>query len=191
MVKFAFSCLLFCANIPTGLAIVRLFVYFFCCYHWILNIKFTLGIENNFECRYILHLRNSVLFTVVIYCTLSLSSILFTDLELNMLVLLYTIFAFILIISTMLLTNHMISHQRNYIYLKKLYKINYLINMNLYKKIYNNASNSSLIEEWFSVKEWLKRQANSSHDWSRFLSAIGMLLIAIIPILLQYILDKI
>ena len=85
----------------------------------------------------------------------------------------------------------MISHQRNYIYLQTLDKINSLINMNLYKKIYNNASNSSLIEEWFSVKEWLKRQANSSHDWSRFLSAIGMLLIAIIPILLQYILDKI
>jgi len=138
-IKAAFIVYLFFANIPTGLAITRLLLYFGQTVKWIHTIKFDVGIHNYFAVKFVKKVRNSVLFTAVTYCTLSLSSILFTDIEINIIVILYTCFAALLVISSLVFTDLLLTERMKHHMDVNLRKINDIISNNINTLIENDG----------------------------------------------------
>lgn len=189
-VKISFDVYLFAANIPTGLAIVRLIQYFRFSIMWIQKIDFGLGIEEGFEVRYVKKIRNKVIYTAVIYCTVSLSSILFTNLELNLVVALYTIFAIILILTALLVTDIMIGRKKQECCSLSMEAMDEKIEQELRMIIFGESVDTDRLEAYTRVKEYLSIQFKKRFDLSSIMSGISFLMISIIPIVLQSILEK-
>ena len=185
-----FSLYLFTANIPTGLAIIRIFKYFKKNVEWISNLNF--GVEFGKNEVFIKKICIKVLFTAVIYSAVSLSSVLFTAIELNYIVLIYTIFAILLIAVTVLITNTMIYRkifEERYKYIEKIEIIE--------KKVIDSMNNASEVHESLSMLKDLEdvraiiSKKRREIDWSKIGSGLGLLIITVIPIVLQWILEKI
>ena len=191
ILKIAFAALLFSANIPTGLAIARIIKYFYYTIQWISRIRFDISGAEYFETRFIKRVRTNVLYTAVLYCTLSLSSILFTDIELNWIVFLYTVFAVSLIFAVLLITDTLIRYKRQRVFHAAYEKTNSLIAGELNQLIYHDAPKDlNNLEFYLNLKDILIKQNEKKFDFHKFLSNIGLVFITVIPIILQWILNS-
>lgn len=193
-IKLALLFFFFVANIPTGYAILRILKYYQYNINWIKKLEDLEDYSNRSAEIFIKKVCTKVLFTAATYCTLSLSSILFTDIELNFIVVCYTVFAATLVLATILITN--ISLQRkHYIFKRQLIeKIDAGITMTATQRIEDEKCNEDemkKIKELAEIKEYMLHQAKGNFDISKFVANIGVLLITVIPILLQWFLDKI
>lgn len=192
-IKAAFIFYLFFANIPTGLAIARLLLYFSQTVQWIHTIKFDVGINNSFAVKFVKKVRNSVLFTAVTYCTLSLSSILFTNIEINIIVILYTCFAAFLVISSLVITDLLLAGQTKHNIDMSLQKINDVISNNISTFIESDGNDETAykkIQRLIEVKNYMENQKNTQMDMGKILSNIGLVIITIIPVILQWLLES-
>lgn len=191
ILKISFIAFLFSANIPTGLAIARIIKYFYYTVQWISRISFDISGAEYFETRFIKRVRTNVLFTAVLYCTLSLSSVLFTEIELNWIVLLYTIFAISLIFTVLLITDTMIRYKRQRVFHAAYEKTNSLIAGELDRLIYHDAPKElQNLEFYLNLKDVLVKQNEKKFEFRKLWSNIGLVLISVIPIILQWLLDS-
>lgn len=146
-----------------------------------------------FSVKFVKSLRSSVLFTAVTYCSLSLSSILFTDIEINVIVIIYTCFATALILFILLSTDFMIEHRRRMSAEDILEQVNKKINESMFH-IINESGNDTEHYEKFQrmteIKVLLEHQMHNRFDVQKILYSIGLLLITVIPVILQWILDS-
>ncbi len=192
IVKVFFTVFLFCANIPTGLAIVRLVQYFIYSVQWIYNVQLDVGVNNCFATRFIKKMRSSVLFTVVTYCALSLSSILFTDIEINIIVILYTCFAAVLVLASLLITDLLLARRVKQNLHLALDQIDDDISKKINDIIEQSGTDGQCYESFkrlIDVKAYMQQQNRAKLDFEKILSNIGLLFITIIPVLLQWFLD--
>ena len=192
-IKIAFVFYLFFANIPTGLAIIRLLLYFTQTVQWIHTIKFDVGINNAFAVKFVKRVRNNVLFTAVTYCTLSLSSMLFTDIEINIIVILYTCFAAFLVISSLVITDLLLVERTKHNIDISLQKINDVISSNISAFIENGGNDKTAfvrIQRLTEVKSYMESQKITRLDIGKIISNIGLVIITIIPVILQWLLDS-
>lgn len=190
ILKIFFAIFLFTANVPTGLAIVRLIRYFYYTKQWIEKIQFDILGTEYFEVDYVKKVRNSVLFTAVFYCSLSLSSILFTHIELNWLVGAYTIFAIILVCVVLLITNAMLGLRKEKAFNEAHHNINRKIAKELERLMEcNSIDEFDKIEFYSKIKETMKKQREKKIEIDKILSGIGLVFITVIPIILQWLLE--
>lgn len=191
-IKIIFSLFLFTANIPTGYAILRILRYFYSNMLWIKQIDFGLGLTNRHSERYIKKVCSKVLFTAATYCTISLSSVLFTQIELNIIVILYTIFAATLVLASLSLTNILLLKKRQHNRFKIMddidAKISSLVTLTLADEKKNDESMDKM-RELIEIKNFIANQTQSKFNISKFLSNIGLLFITVIPIILQWLLE--
>lgn len=189
IVKSVFIMFLFTANIPTGLAIIRLLKYFYHSVKWIRKIDFGLGIGDNFQARFVRKIRGKVLFTAATYCTVSLISIFFTEIELNMIVALYSIFAVILILLSLTVTDLMIETRRKESYYEALDKINGNISVILQSVIAHPEEELDDLQKMIEIKDLLNKEREIKFDFSKLVSGAGLVLITVLPIMLQYLME--
>ena len=194
VIKVALLFFFFMANIPTGYAILRILKYF------LYNIAWIKRLENWEECsnrsteNFLKKVCTKVLFTAATYCTLSLSSILFTDIELNFIVVCYTVFAATLVLTTILSTNILLQRKHHIWKQKMIDKIDSGIALNAKRRIEDEKCNEDemkKIKELVEIKEYILRQGKGTFDISKFVANIGVLLITIMPVLLQWFLEKV
>lgn len=192
LIKCIFTIMLIIANYATGLGIIRLLLYFYFSHKWCEKIIFHVFIEEN-STIFMRKVRNIVLFTLVCYSSTSLSGIIFTSIQVNLIVILYTIFAIILIISVFIITEIEMNKIENKEY-TKIYKI-LSVNINQeywkiidsYKKDNNKKINIENLESLLKLKDILNNQQNNKYKIiNKIKSNVLLIIIAIIPILLQY-----
>lgn len=192
VIKIFFSVFLFTANIPTGYAILRILKYFYYNILWIKRLDFGFGLTNRFSERYIKKVCSKVLFTAATYCTVSLSSILFTEIELNILVMLYTIFAAILVIASLSLTSVLLRRKRQSNRFRIMdeidVRISSLVEMTLEDSKANDETMGKM-KELIEIKDYIANQTQSKVTVSKLLSSIGLLFITVIPVILQWLLE--
>lgn len=191
-VKCSFSLFIFAANIPTGYAIVRLLKYFYYNVLWINKIDFGIGFAEHVAERFIKKVCTKVLFTAVSYCTISLSSILFTQIELNIIVLFYTIFAASLVLAVLVINNVLLRNKKQAGRMIVIDKINNKMSELFNKTISGEGKNSEIVEEikeLIEIKNCFKSQIKNKFDISKVFSNLGVLFITVIPIVLQWLLD--
>lgn len=192
ILNLSFSLFLFMANIPTGYAILRILKYFYYNILWIKQLDFGLGLTNHFSERYIKKICYKVLFTATTYTAVSLSSIFFTQIELNVIVILYTIFAVILVLTSLSLTNVFLRREREGNRLKVLDEIDLTISSLLESVISDKNRNDEAMEKirnLIEVKDYIAKQTQKRFNVSSFISSIGLLFITIIPVILQWLLE--
>lgn len=192
ILKLSFSLFLFTANIPTGYAILRILKYFYFNILWIKQLDFGLGLTNHFSERYIKKVCSKVLFTATTYTAVSLSSIFFTQIELNAVVLLYTIFAAMLVLISLSLTNILLRRERLSNRSKLLDEIDIKISSLVESVISDQKQNDETMgkmRELIEVKDYINKQTHKGFNLSSFISGLGLLLITIIPVILQWLLE--
>lgn len=191
--KFIFSVYLFVANIPTGYAIIRILKYFYYNTKWIENIKIDFGVHGGFQERFIKRICMKVLFTAVVYCTLSLSSILFTQIQLNAIVVLYTLFAMMLVIISLSLTSILLKKRVRDSNIEIVEAINLKIATIIVNQVESEESNEAKLQkmkELQELKEYILREEKSRVNFGKLASYFGLLFITVIPIILQWLLDR-
>ena len=194
LIKWSFSVFIFVANVPTGYAIIRIFKYFYYNSKWINELDFQMGAINHSASDYIRKLCMEVLFSAATYCAVSLSSIMFTEIELNFIVICYTIFALILVGSALFLTNIIMQKRARISKLRTVDEIDNHIRINIAKRINDEKHNEDdmlKIRELIEIREVMLNQNKSKIDIEKIVSGMGLLFITIIPIIVQWILDKI
>lgn len=192
VLNLSFSFFLFMANIPTGYAILRILKYFYYNVLWIKQLNFGMGLTNHFSERYIKKVCYKVLFTATTYSAVSLSSIFFTQIELNIIVILYTIFAVILVMTSLSLTNVFLRREREGNRWKVLDEIDVMISSLVESVMSDKNRNHETMEklrDLVEVKDYITKQTQNRFSVSNFISSIGLLFITIIPVILQWLLE--
>lgn len=192
VLNLAFSFFLFTANIPTGYAILRILKYFYYNILWIKQLDFGMGLTKHFSESYIKKVCFKVLFTATTYSAVSLSSIFFTKIELNIIVLLYTIFAVTLVLTSLSLTNVLLRREKQANRWEVMDEIDTKISSLVESVISDPKKNDETMEkirELIEVKDYITKQTQNRFNVSSFVSGLGLLFITIIPVILQWVLE--
>lgn len=185
--KVIFSVYLFTANIPTGYAVIRILKYFYYNTKWIENIKIEFGVHGGFQERFIKRICMKVLFTAVVYCTLSLSSILFTQIQLNAIVVLYTLFAAMLVVISLSLTSVLLKKRVRASNIEIVETINLKIANIIINQVETEESNEAKLQkmkELQELKEYILKEEKGRVNFGKLASNVGLLFITVIPIVL-------
>lgn len=191
--KIALSIFLFFANIPTGYALIRILKYFYYNKEWIENIKIEFGVHSAVSERFIKNICVKVLFTAVVYCTISLSSILFTTMQINAIVTIYTIFAAILVMISLTLTGTLLRRRISAVNTLVIEQINQKIAKIILNEIDTDRiteENIQKMKELLEIKEYVCNEDKNKINFTKILSGMGLLLVTVIPVFLQWILDR-
>ena len=135
----------------------------------------------------------NVLFTAVVYCTTSLSSILFTQIKINAIVVIYVIFAMTLVIVALSLTSILLKKRIQEVNMNVTEKIDFKIASIILKEVENDRLDEEKINkmnELIEMKEYIERKEKGSVNFAKLASNIGLLFITVIPIVLQWILER-
>ena len=193
LLKIAFSVYLFTANIPTGYAVIRILKYFYYNIKWIKNIKIEFGSQGGYSERFIKRICMKVLFTAVVYCTVSLSSILFTQIQLNAIVVAYTIFAMLLVIISLSLTSILLNMRMKENIVNMMEKIDLKVASIISDEVGNERIDEQKVnkmKELIEMRGYIDKKQKGEVDFGKLASSFGLLFITIIPILLQWILER-
>lgn len=192
ILNLSFSFFLFTANIPTGYAILRILKYFYYNILWIKQLDFGIGLTKHLSEGFIKKVCVKVLFTATTYTAVSLSSIFFTKIELNIVVLLYTIFAVILVLTSLSLTHVLLRRAKEGNQWEVMDEIDVKISALVESVISDPKKNEETMEkirELIEVKDYITKQTQNRFNFSSFISGIGLLFITIIPVILQWVLN--
>lgn len=193
ILKIAFSVYLFTANIPTGYAVIRIFRYFYYNIKWIRNIEIEFGSQGGYSERFIKRICMKVLFTAVVYCTISLSSILFTQIQINIIVAVYTIFAMLLVIISLSLTSILLNKRVNENNAEMMEKIDLKVASIISDEVGNEQLDEQKVnkmKELIEMRGYIEKKQKGEVNFAKLASNFGLLLITVIPILLQWILEQ-
>lgn len=193
ILKIAFSVYLFTANIPTGYAVIRILKYFYYNIKWIKNIKIEFGSQGGYSERFIKQICMKVLFTAVVYCAVSLSSILFTQIQINAIVVVYTIFAMLLVIISLSLTSILLNKRMNESNADMMEKIDKKVASIILDEVESERMDEQKVnkmKELIEMRGYIEKKQKGEVNFAKLASNFGLLFITVIPILLQWILDR-
>ncbi|MEG1567849.1 MAG: hypothetical protein RR347_09215 [Anaerovoracaceae bacterium] len=176
-------------NYFTGEAIAKLFQYFKTSKRWINNISFSVPSYDNSEIAYIRKIRNKVLFIAIIYCFFSQMSIIFSPIHINLVVYLYTGCAVFLVLSIVIRSEVQISNLRKRFFDNNMNKFNCKISEFysdiIAKDLSTNTDDMERLRILIELKEHFVTNYNAKFNINVFISAVGFIITAILPVLLQ------
>lgn len=195
-VNLCLCCYLFFMNYFTGVAVAKLFQYFKISKRWTSNISFSMPSYENVEIGYIRKIRNKVLFIAIVYCFFSQISIIFSSIHINSLIYFYASFSVILVLSIVFYSETQISKLRKQSFNSYMDVFNKKIS-EFYNDIFQKEDLSITTDDMdrihtlLELKENFVTSYNMKFDFNVLLSSCGLIFTAILPVLLQFVIDKI
>lgn len=186
--KVFYALFLASANIPTALAVYRLYKLYKFYVKIIDNMNYNFYDANNSDVTFVVSLRDFVLFTVIIYATACLTSVLFTKINLGMAYKLYTGIAIVIIIVVFTYSNY-------YIYKNKNAEVNRIRSIldskinNEYKRVCdsNDYLDFEKLENYRKYRESLEERR---FNFTKVIDAIKLVGITALPLLIEWFLNK-
>lgn len=186
-IKSCLSIYLMCANIPTGLAIIRLILLMLYTNKWTNQLVITYENDMNTEINFIFNNRDFITINAIFYVSVCLTSVLFSEFYLGSIYIVYTVFAIIMVVMVYYIQTINIKNRRDEAIKNVKKDIEKLIKQEVIKNI-NDAGycSSDKIKVYNEILETFNNRRIL--DLGSIASIIFSIVIAIIPVLIQWIL---
>lgn len=188
VLKVSYALFLAFANMPTALAAYRLYKLYKFYIKVIDNMNYNFYDVENSDVSFVVSLRDFVLFTVIVYVTVCLTSVLFTKINLGIAYKLYTGLAVVIIIVVFTYSNYYIYKNKNAEVNKIKSVLDSKIN-NEYKKVCD--SNDYLdFEKLETYRKYRSSLEERQFNFAKVIAVIKLIGVTALPLLIEWFLNK-
>lgn len=193
--KYFLSLFLFLVNFITGVAFYSLIMFYFHSFNLGKMIKVDLWRVDNPSTRFLLGATRRISILASIYVSVCLSSILFSVFPITELVITYSIFACLILLSSLIIPSYPIVHKLKEAKEKNLLDIDTKLNELFYKtieEVKNGADNVDIkqFEVLFQLRDRIDSVTILPFKTKSISAAFSIILLSLIPVIVQLILER-